>query len=395
MDTETILPKEVFLNQDFYVPAFKILVGSKELRVEADVLSLTYKDSLTAVDSFEMTLNNWDAEKLEFKYSDGETFNPWKDVQVWMGYHRNGKDERRRMLIGEITTLSPNFPNSGAPTLTVRGLNLLHRFRIKQETKTFLQQKDTEIAQTLVNNIAEEIKRTWPKLELRLDADDYERNIKREEPIPSLVMHHTYPIVFLMERARRIGYELRMAEPAKGSQQVVTFQFRPTSAVNRPTYILEWGKSLMSFQPTLQTANQASQVTVRAWNPSGKRKFEETVTRAELEDEKVVNPGDLAVIEPTLVPKLEIVADRPIQTKPEAKELAKKTLRQLTQDLVIAKGKTIGLPDLRAGDKVQIKGLGNRFSGTEKEPWFYLITESTHTIGDGGYTTTFSARMER
>jgi hypothetical protein len=36
---------------------------------------------------------------------------------------------------------------------------------------------------------------------------------------------------------------------------------------------------------------------------------------------------------------------------------------------------------------VEIKGLG-RFDGT------YLVTATTHTIGDGGYTTDFSARME-
>ncbi len=35
-----------------------------------------------------------------------------------------------------------------------------------------------------------------------------------------------------------------------------------------------------------------------------------------------------------------------------------------------------------------IKGLGARFSGT------YFLTETTHTIGAGGYTTRFGARRE-
>src|SRR5215471_16243432 len=138
---ETSLPPvEVFREQDFYVPAFRILIEGRERLAEMhDVMSLRYSDSLTNIDSFDMTINNWDAERLTFKYSDGDTFNPWKDVEVWIGYYRNGQDQRRRMLIGEITTLSPNFPASGAPTLTVRGLNLLHRFRIKQETEQFFQ----------------------------------------------------------------------------------------------------------------------------------------------------------------------------------------------------------------------------------------------------------------
>ena len=37
---------------------------------------------------------------------------------------------------------------------------------------------------------------------------------------------------------------------------------------------------------------------------------------------------------------------------------------------------------------MQIEGLGARFSGT------YFVTETTHTIGDSGYTTKFNARRE-
>jgi phage protein D len=79
--------------------------------------------------------------------------------------------------------------------------------------------------------------------------------------------------------------------------------------------------------------------------------------------------------------------------------VALKTLRQLAQGLVTAKGKTIGLPDLRAGSKVNIcmKPGDNqvppppnkdRFSGT------YTVTDTTHTHSESGYTTDFSARME-
>jgi phage protein D len=57
--------------------------------------------------------------------------------------------------------------------------------------------------------------------------------------------------------------------------------------------------------------------------------------------------------------------------------------------LVEARGKTIGLPILRSGVKLDIRGLGARFSGT------YLVTSITHTIGEGGYTTEFSARMKK
>jgi phage protein D len=395
MATTTVLPVNIYEGQDFYVPAFLIKVQNQALSRDVlnDVMSVTYSDSLANVDSFDMIVNNWDAEarvfdQAAFKYSDKDTFNPWKDVEVWMGYYRNGKDERRRMLTGEITTLTPNFPQSGSPTLTVRGLNLLHRFRTKQETRPFFAKKDTEIAQILVNDIAEEIRKKSPQLKLKLDPQDVENNRRRPEvPIPYLVMDNQYPIRFLMDRARDIGYELTMEEAPAGTNREVTFHFGPSSDVKRNTYILEWGKSLISFQPTLQVANQVAELTVRGWNPQTKKEIKVTVKRTEIPG--IVTPSELGIIESELTKKLEIVVDRPVQNEAEARLLATNRLRKIGEILVEAKGKTLGVPDLRAGVKVQLKGLGERFSGT------YLVTSTTHTIGDGGYTTDFSARMEK
>ena len=48
----------------------------------------------------------------------------------------------RLMMRGTFTTMEPNFPSSGAPTLTVRGLNVLHQLRRKQYTTTWSRQKD-------------------------------------------------------------------------------------------------------------------------------------------------------------------------------------------------------------------------------------------------------------
>ena len=188
-----------------------------------------------------------------------------------------------------------------------------------------------------------------------------------------------------------------MKSDSSGSQRIVTFGYAPTNTVKDPTYVLEWGKTLTSLQPNLQTTDQVSQVTVKGWDPTGKAKFEVTVKRTELtkKNHGIVNPSDLGVQDPGMAQKKEIVVDRPIQTKKEANDLAESILLQIGQRLVEAKGRTVGLPDLRAGVKVQIKGLGNRFSGPPGKEFSYLVTATTHTIGEGGYTTDFTARMEQ
>jgi phage protein D len=391
MTAASALPIEIYKNQDFYVPAFIVKVQNEELKrvVMNDIMSVTYTDSLANVDSFEMTVNNWDAaartfDETAFKYSDNNTFNPWKDVELQMGYYRNGLNELRTMLIGEITTMTPNFPQSGGSTLTVRGLNLFHRFRTKQETKPFFKKKDSDIAKEIVNGIATELRKKSPQLKLTLDDNDYQRNIKHEDEIDYLLMDNQFPIRFLMERARDLGYELSMEESSDGTSREVIFHFRPNADVARNTYILEWGKSLISFQPTFQVANQVAELTVRGWNPQQKKPIEVTVKRSDIKG--IVTPSELGVTEPELAKKQEIVIDRPISNKAEAKQIATNRLKTIGESLVEAKGKTIGVPDLRAGSKVEIKGFGDRFSGT------YIVTSSTHTIGDGGYTTDFQGK---
>jgi phage protein D len=392
-----VVPVDVFTGQDFYVPSFKIRIGSDPANFVQDVMSVTYTDSLTNIDSCELTVNNWDPDKASphgsgypaspFKYSDADTFNPWQSMELWMGYIRNGVDERQKMLTGEITTMNPNFPATGASTLSVRALNLLHRFRVKQETKPFFNKKDSEIAEIIVGNIAKGLRKNVPQMTLQLDPDEIAANKKRELVIPYVALSNQYPINLLLERSREIGYELFVEEiPTNPGQRVITLHYRPTAPDKRTVYRLEWGKSLMSFQPTLQTANQVSSVTVRGWDPQGKTKIEYTANRADIKG--IVHPANLDVEETGLSQKEEIVCDHPIQSQAEAKDIAENRLLRLAQGIVEARGKTVGLPNLRSGNKVAVAGLGKRFSG------IYVVTSTTHTMGDGGYTTDFSARME-
>src|SRR5262249_34868569 len=60
---------------DFYVPRFEIKIAGVSLpaNVLRDVIQVTYKDNIKELDSFELTVSNWDAAKREFKYIGTET----------------------------------------------------------------------------------------------------------------------------------------------------------------------------------------------------------------------------------------------------------------------------------------------------------------------------------
>ena len=61
----------IYEGHDFYVPTFEVRLDGRPpgREVIRDVLSVTYKDSVKDLDSFELTINNWDAEELRFQSS--------------------------------------------------------------------------------------------------------------------------------------------------------------------------------------------------------------------------------------------------------------------------------------------------------------------------------------
>ncbi|HEY1758765.1 MAG TPA: hypothetical protein VGG72_25560 [Bryobacteraceae bacterium] len=405
-------PQNLSSLDDFYVPAYRVLLkGQPQPHLEQDILSVTFNDSLTDVDSVDLVVNNWDpgdpipgqAVKGKFRYHNTHVFDPWQDIEVSMGYYRRGQDNLQQMLVGEISTMSPTFPASGGSTLSVRALSFLHQFRTQQKTMQFRGLTDSEIAKKIVDDINTDVKKKLTKINIQMLPTEVADNKKKnnEQPQPYLEMHNQYPIVFLMQRSRDIGYDISIDDEIDSSgTRVITFHYRSSASVLRPTYVLEWGKSLISFQPTLQTARQVNAVTVTGWNVQTKQAISKTATRADLvkKGEKVVAPEDLGVTENPLSQKIEVVVDRGFRDPNEAQQVAEKTLRQLAQGFVEAKGKTIGLPDLRAGSKVNIYMYpidappppppADRFSGT------YQVTATTHTINESGYTTDFTCRME-
>lgn len=372
MSVTTTGPIDIFTDTDFYVPAFEVkLNGHKQGGdVVRDVLQVSYKDSLDEIDSFELTVNNWDATQRTFKYSDEDLFAPGAKLELRMGYR--GKDALRLMLRGEITSLRPQFPASGQPTLAVSGLNVLHRFRREQETHTYKNMTDTAIARQIADRLGVELVPNPAA--------------SQEEKNEFLFQYQQYDILFLLQRARSLGYEVVIVEDEQGGTSKLAFS--PSDNPKAVSYKLAYGKSLIQFQPTLTTARQVSEVVVRGWDPLKKEPIEVTVKRSETKTKGSKDEKDAKALEKAFAERTEVVTMPPVQNEKEARKLALARMDQIVKDMIKGSGAVVGLPDLRAGTVLQIGGLGRRFSGR------YFVTATSHTLGGGGYTTEFECRKE-
>jgi uncharacterized protein len=361
----------IYQGQEFYVPAFEVKLDGRPAgrEVVRDVLSVTYKDNVQEIDSFDITINNWDAATRSFKYSDLQLFDPGKRVELSMGY----RGAMRTMLKGEITSLRPSFPASGGSTLTVSGLNVLHSFRTKPESRTYVGMTDSQIAKEIGDRLKVDVEPIRSSKEPRFDY---------------LIQDNQYDIIFLMERARQVGYDIFVEERNENGSVRTVLVYRPSTTVHHPTYRLSYGRSLIEFQPELTTANQAGSVTVRGWDNVKKEPITYTATRDQLATHGVSDRGGQDAINKAIEKKAEIIATKPVESQAEAQMVATQILEIIAKGMVKGTGSVAGLPDIRSGTVLEIDGLGERFSGR------YFVVSTTHTIGDSGYTTQFECRRE-
>lgn len=381
------MAEPIYLGQNFFAPQFQIKLQGQNLgnEVVRDVLQVSYKDDLQNLDSFEFTLHDWDPVTLSPKYSspydesgqlrkitgtdfDVPNFEPGAVVELYMGYY--GSEDPTLMMRGKVASASTSFPASGTPTFTVRVLNLLFDLQREQESLTFEEKTPTQIAQEIADN-----------LEIELETSPGE-----EQTIPFTGMSNEYPVVFLSRLARKEGYDLFVNIEGEEDPKLF-FGLRQQAAQE---YELEWGKSLVSFTPTLKLKDQVEKVIVRGWNAqeSGdNRAIEAEATWADMEI-NMPDPKLLEQIEFSLENSTEEITEQPVPNQEAALALARAALRRIIQGIITGVGSTVGMPKLRAGSKLMIKGLGLRYSA------IYIVTESTHKIDGNGYSTEFACRME-
>lgn len=386
----------IYQDQNFFAPQFEIKLKGQKLghEVVRDVLQVSYKDDLENLDSFDFTLHDWDPVTLTPKYSspydesgqlrkmpgtefDVPSFEPGAEVELYMGYR--SADKPVLMMHGRVASASVAFPASGNPTLTVRVLNLLFDLQRTQETLAFEGKTPTAIAQEIADNL---------EVELQSDPSPDER------PIDFIGMNNEYPILFLARLAQRYGYDLfvnidvqKDPKPVDNKDPKLFFGVRKGA---REEYELEWGKSLIQFTPSLKLKDQVRKVVVRGWNPAesgAKRAIEAEVTWDDLDiqmpDKKLLEQIQVFATDAT-----EEITEQPVSSQEAAEAIALAAMRRIVQRVITGTGSTLGMPTLRAGSRLHIKGLGLRYSGS------YIVTESTHKIDGSGYVTKFTARME-
>jgi phage protein D len=371
------------LTDSYYAPAFVVEVEGKELdpKTNGDVLEIVVRMDLDKLTSVDLKLNNYDDQKFDLKWTDSDTFAIGKQIHVKLGY----TGRVLSLMRGFISTLSPDFPSDGPPTLGVGGIDALAKLnhsKPPEDAVTFAKVRDYEIAQKIAarHEIAIKVTEEGPRHELVV-----QRNID--------------DALFLRERARLIDFDVFMRTDTKTKKDTLHFvspkDGRGPDSIN--TYVLRWGTlrnadvapNLIEFKPTMTAGSQVKSVTVRGWDPDKKEAISAKATPNNTKGvrgrAKKTGP-DVAAELSTGSGREDVVVDRPVASEEEAMALARALLAHRSYEYHTAKGKLIGLPELQLDDNLEVHGVGQRFGG------LYHVTKVVHTLNDRGYVTEFEAR---
>ncbi len=346
-------------NFDTLTPEFRIQINGNALppAAQADLIAVSVLEDVDATGMFTFTLGCWDSAQMQVKWIDDDLFKEGNSVEIKMGY----RDNLQSLFKGEITGLEPEFPIEGAPSLTIRGYDRRHRLMGQRKNRTFLNLKDSDIA----NQIAGEHS-LRPEIESTNTTFDY------------VLQHNQTDFEFLQERALRIGYEMVV------SDTTLFFRARPNRVSAELTLNRE--VELLDFSARLTTVGQVEEIFVKGWNPQDK----EGITAHSTTGDEARMGG--AVSGPAMARQAfgdtgATAVETPVRDQAEADELARGWFGEMALQYVEGQGLSIGRPDLRAGKMIEIAGIGRRFSGE------YYVTTTEHIYRPAtGYRTAFTVR---
>jgi phage protein D/phage baseplate assembly protein gpV len=342
--------------RNFYAPDFEVKIQGAvmEADVKSAVTSLKYDNNMDQADMFQLTLDN-----AGLRFTDAALFEPGKDVEIYMGY----AGDLQPMMLGEIVAVSPSFPAEGAPTLSVTGYDKSHRMRHNSVDRDFKRVNDSLIAaQVAAENLLIPVVDPSPML-------------------PEDVSHIGSDWALLAERARRNYFQIYVY------WDKLYFRF-PRPQVER--VILEWGKNLGSFSPRLSTSGQAGMQVVRGYDAELAQTIVSILPTLSLDmdfDDLAERLGS-SFVEGLVKFGRNFVHKDSINNFFDATVFAKSVLQQILDGLFEGSGNCIGIPNLRAGNLVEIRGVGKRFSGS------YTLNKVTHTISQSGYQTRFDVSQK-
>jgi phage protein D/phage baseplate assembly protein gpV len=337
--------------EPFFAPRFEIRIAGVTLAADItdQVVGLTVETDLDLAGSFAVTLRNADNRLL-----DSALLDLGKTVEIHLGY---GTDLVPSFL-GEIAAIEPSFPPDGGPVVRVVGYDKSYRMRRAQPAPAeYRFMNDSAIAALIAvqNGLVPIV-----------------------DPTPGVltsIPQFESDMALLKARAQRHHFDVYV------DWDRLHFQFpRPQPAA----HVLEWGRNLTQLSPRISSAGLAGLQVVRGYSQELAQTIYGAALAANGDPANLVERLGANAMELLLSLARRGIRKESVDNPLDAALLAESLLADLLEGLYEASGSCIGIPDLRAGRYVELRGVGRRFGGT------YRLRKVTHRLDGTGFSTDFA-----
>ena len=206
-----------------------------------DLGNVEVDDSLHLPDMFTIKVRD-----PHLTWADSPLLKIGQEIEILARAAGPGQTEPKRLLVGEITSVEPDYPYGSAPVVMLRGYDRSHRLHRGQKTRSYVQMTDSDIVTKITREYG-----------LKPEVDD------TTEVYAYILQNNQSDFEFVMERARRLGFTFLVDDRS--------LVFKKPGSLSSDTVELEYGVTLRQFKPRMTTASQFKEVIVKGWDTVNKR----------------------------------------------------------------------------------------------------------------------------
>jgi phage protein D len=355
-----------------WVPQYKVKLNGKELSQEDDahLQQIVVDLRRQAPGSCELQFNNHAQESST--YDTRDDLGPGTKIEVAVGYTGAAP---QKIFEGEIVGTQVKVAENQPRVFVARAFDGLHKLTRGRKTRTFLQQKFSEI----ISQVAQE-------KGLQVQADD--TAFMREY----VVQHNQTDLDFARGIAGWLDFDLCINHLTNST--TVRFKAPDVSATPEVKAVYENPNGdeipLRRFDGRQSLGRVVSEVIVRGWDPAQKKEIIGKAAASQVYGNMGGQTSAPAEVTESWGETERQLVDYKVFSQQEADKIARTKLNEYARTFIRADIEVQGNAKLRAGGIISIKNVGTRYDGN------YLIDQVTHIFTSkvqtgGGYTSRISA----
>lgn len=347
-------------------PDFKLTIGVLDFSEEplrSRVNEIEVDQESDSAGSFKIVLDDRDD-----LFSNGkESILEGASVKIELGY----VGQLHQVIIGKVTGVKPQRKESQRKLFIVNGFDDLQKLSRGRKRRSWENIKDSDLASEIANEVG-----------LQPDVED--SGIVN----PYVVQNNLSNLSFLYERARRIGYEVKVEEnrlvfkKPREKEMSIVLRWDAVNVEKRGGTLMQ----RMNFDTT--TMNVVKKVVVRSYDPKTASPIigiADKISGGSMDGTRDAGEAaDSYSVDTTIQ-----ISDQPVASQEEAERLAQSILDQRAGGYLTGSGRCEGNSEMVCGAKVKILDVGKDLEGA------YYITSVKHSlkVGHGhgfGYWTEYS-----